>query len=394
MLAALNERMLETAGALADSVVLNYVPVRRIGSVLEVVRRGAERAGRREPEVVLSVACDVSDDTAAARRRWAREFAFYLTAPPYRKALTWHGYTTEVSTAERAWSTGGLSALRDSVADRFIDELAIIGPPDRCRDRLLELQAAGVSAGLAVPAGADPLRRQTGGGCDGCLVRIDRRTVLGVGVGLVGIAGARACASRVGSPAIKFWPRNRGGCVNQTSAMTSPQCVSAGYRMPWRRPPFRLSPPGTVVGRSAVFGDRVFLNADEGVAFANGDNAQYPVLSTDGGRVWRIDGPALHVDAADGAEGVGSTGIAARRTFFAYGSSVVDVTTDRGRTWWETYLGEDVAAVLPSYRSELVAYVEQSLSNQHLNPAVTWQYVSRDRGRHWRYSTDFAGIPG
>jgi hypothetical protein len=79
---------------------------------------------------------------------------------------------------------------------------------------------------------------------------------------------------------------------------------------------------------------------------------------------------------------------------FAYGSSVVDVTTDRGRTWWETYLGQDVVAVLPSYRNKLVAYVEPSLSNEHLNPAVTWQYVSRDGGRHWRYSTQFAAIPG
>lgn len=29
-----------------------------------------------------------------------------------------------------------------------------------------------------------------------------------------------------------------------------------------------------------------------------------------------------------------------------------------------------------------------------LTPAVTWQYVSRDGGRQWRYSAEFAGIPG
>ena len=145
---------------------------------------------------------------------------------------------------------------------------------------------------------------------------------------------------------------------------------------------------------SALFAHRVFLNAEEGVSLANGDNAQYPALSTDGGRVWRIAGPPLHIDAADGAEGVGSVGISTPRTFFAYGSSVVDVTTDRGRTWWQTYLGDEVVAVVPGYRNELLAYVEQSVSNQHVNPAVTWQYVSRDGGRHWQYSTDFAGIPG
>jgi hypothetical protein len=211
----------------------------------------------------------------------------------------------------------------------------------------------------------------------------------GIAVGVLALANPGSAHTRVGAHRA-----SEGGCVNNSSVITSPQCVLTGGRMGRRRSAFKLSPPGTVVRPSAVFGDRVFLNADEGVALANGDNAQYPVLSTNGGRVWRIDGPQLHIDAADGPEAVSYVGIAGPRTFFAYGSSVVDVTTDRGRTWWETYLGEQVVAVVPSYHNELVAYVEQSLSNQHLNPAVTWQYVSPDGGRHWHYSTDFAVIPG
>ena len=207
---------------------------------------------------------------------------------------------------------------------------------------------------------------------------------IGIGVLVVAQRGSARTESSARLP----------GCVTNASATTSPHCTHAGGRMPRRRPPFRLSSPGTVVHSSAVFGDRVFLNANDGVALAHGDNAEYPALSTDGGRVWRIDGPPLHVDAADGAEGVGSVGITGPRTFFAYGSSVVDVTTDRGHIWWETYLGEDVVAVVPSTGNELVAYVEQSVSNQHFNPAVTWQYVSRDGGRRWRYSTEFARIPG
>lgn len=230
----------------------------------------------------------------------------------------------------------------------------------------------------------------------GVWVGIKRSRIVAVAVGLTCIALGVVVLAHPGSARTRASSRqaSHGGCVSNASVTTSPQCVWAGHRMPRRRPPFTLSAPGTIVRSSAMFGERVFLNADEGVALANGDNAQYPTLSTDGGRVWRIDGPPLHVDAADGAEGVGSVGIAGPRTFFAYGSSVVDVTTDRGRTWWETYLGEDVAAVVPSYRNELVAYVEQSVSDQHLNPAVTWQYVSRDGGHHWRYSTEFAGIPG
>lgn len=146
---------------------------------------------------------------------------------------------------------------------------------------------------------------------------------------------------------------------------------------------------------SALFGNRVFANARVGFSLANGPSAQYPAVSVDGGRRWRIDGPQFHVDAADGPEAVGFVGVSGPRTFFAYGSSAVDVTTDGGRKWWETLLGEEVMAVVSNnFRSELVAYVEQSVSNQRLSPAVTWQYVSRDGGRHWRYSTSFGGLPG
>jgi hypothetical protein len=180
------------------------------------------------------------------------------------------------------------------------------------------------------------------------------------------------------------------GCVTDPSA-PAPQCLIRAHRLPRSRPPFKLSQPGRAVRGAAVFGDRVFLDATEGVALANGDNAEYPVLSTDGGRVWRIDGPPVHVDAADGAEGVGSVGIAGPRMFFAYGSSVVDVTTTRGATWWQACLGDEVVAVVVHSDEDLVAYVARSVDNTRLNPAVTLQYVSRDGGRRWRYSTQFAG---
>ncbi|MGH2910087.1 MAG: hypothetical protein ACRDK8_12400, partial [Solirubrobacteraceae bacterium] len=91
-------------------------------------------------------------------------------------------------------------------------------------------------------------------------------------------------------------------------------------------------------------------------------------------------------------EAVQYVGVDGPRTYFAYGSSAVDVTTDAGRTWWETFLGELVVAVGPGLRPhELVAYVQQSRSNDPIDPAVTWQYISRDGGRHWSYGTTLDG---
>lgn len=150
-------------------------------------------------------------------------------------------------------------------------------------------------------------------------------------------------------------------------------------------------PPGTAVSSADLFPDRVFANSRVGFALANVESAQYPARSVNGGRSWHIDGLQVHVDAADGPEGVGYVGVAGPRTFFASGSSAVDVTTDGGRVWWETFLGELVVAVVPGPGKGLVAHVQQQLDPTGITPAATWQYVSRDGGRQWIYSSALGG---
>ncbi len=150
------------------------------------------------------------------------------------------------------------------------------------------------------------------------------------------------------------------------------------------------APPGfgTVIPARDLFGTRVFTDGQVGFALANDGQAQFPARTTDGGKRWTIDGPQLHVDAADGPEGVGYVGIVSRTVEFAYGASAVDVSTNAGRTWWEAFLGENVTAVVPIGHG-LLALVQQSDSAAHPNRVTTWQYVSTDGGRHWRHSTTF-----
>jgi hypothetical protein len=149
---------------------------------------------------------------------------------------------------------------------------------------------------------------------------------------------------------------------------------------------------GTRVSASVLFPNRVFVNGRVGFALANEDSAQYPALTTDGGRRWRIAGPQFHIDAADAPEGVGYVGAATPRTFYAYGSSVADVSTDAGHTWWEAYLGELVMAVVTPAPHDLVAYVEQQVGSTSTRRTLIWQYVSRDGGRRWSYSTTLGGL--
>ncbi len=102
--------------------------------------------------------------------------------------------------------------------------------------------------------------------------------------------------------------------------------------------------------------------------------------------------PSVHVDGADDPEGVGYVGATAPHTFFAYGSSAIDVTTDGGSTWWEALPGELVTAFAAPSPDLLVVYVQKSVSNDRVNPAVTWEYVSRNGSRRWSYSTGLGGM--
>jgi|SRR5579884_2077332 len=201
------------------------------------------------------------------------------------------------------------------------------------------------------------------------------------------LIGAAALLAAVGGALVGELAAPSSGARAETSKPAPPRHLTARRLRP--RP--GAAARGKVLANGDLFPDRVFANAHVGFALANYGSAQYPARTTDGGRVWRIDGPQVHIDAADGAEGVGYVGVAGPRTFFAYGSSAVDVTTDGGRTWRETFLGELVTAVVAGTPNDLVAYVQQSVSNNRPNPAVTWQYVSRDGGRHWRYNRDLGG---
>jgi len=147
--------------------------------------------------------------------------------------------------------------------------------------------------------------------------------------------------------------------------------------------------PGTTVP-SADLGQRVFPTAADGFALASLDQAEYPAATTDGGKTWTTDGPALHLDAAQAPLSVTEVGAAGRKTFFAYGTGqVVDITSDAGKHWWRaTFLGL-VVAVARTLSGHLAVF--EQVSSGASPSAVTLQYVSTDGGRHWRYSTRLGG---
>ncbi len=175
-----------------------------------------------------------------------------------------------------------------------------------------------------------------------------------------------------------------------TSAASTPTPPTTVTAHKITRQPGTLE-PGSIVS-SASLGVRTFVDGKgDGFALASTQQAQYPAATTDGGKTWKTDGPALHVNAAQAPLAIESLSAANTKTVFAYGGGQsVDVTGDGGKTWWRAFLGDDVPAVIPGSGHRLVAFA-QALSGPSGVTSVTWEYVSTDGGRHWHYSTAIGG---
>jgi hypothetical protein len=152
--------------------------------------------------------------------------------------------------------------------------------------------------------------------------------------------------------------------------------------------------PGTVV-RAAALGLRIFPNARRGFALADVDDGQYPATTIDGGTTWRVDGPPLHVNAAQAPLVVLQVGAANQHTFFAWGGpgggQAVYVTSDAGKHWYRAILGDIVMAVVADSSGRLVAFA-QAVTTSDESTAATLVYVSKDGGQSWHYSTRLGAI--
>jgi len=153
--------------------------------------------------------------------------------------------------------------------------------------------------------------------------------------------------------------------------------------------PSQTLAPGTTVSASKIFGNRVFTGAQRGFALVNTGEAQYPATTVNGGKTWKTDGPALHLNAAQAPLSVVYIGAGGTKKIFAWGGGqVIDATPDGGAHWYRaTFTGLPVA-VLKNPKGHLVAFVDGQTSGAS---SVATQYVSKDGGKTWRLDNTIGG---
>ena len=134
MISALNPRMLELAGELADGIVLwMCTPAYVRDHVVPAVTRGRDKAGRSMQgfEIVAVVPACLTTDRAGAHDVFRKTVARYANLPYYRKMM----------------DASGLKADLDAevIDARVLDELAGIGDEKEVRDAVRRYREAGVT---------------------------------------------------------------------------------------------------------------------------------------------------------------------------------------------------------------------------------------------------------
>ena len=156
-IAALNPRMLQLAGELADGVLLNWIPEGQVAWALEHLRAGANRAGHTLAD--LDVAClvrtCVTDDLAAARQWLRRELTGYAIVEAYQRYFQHLGFGSETQAINAQWQAGNRAGAVAAVSDTMTERLAVFGSAAQCRARLAGFVEAGVNLPIVFPFSPD-----------------------------------------------------------------------------------------------------------------------------------------------------------------------------------------------------------------------------------------------
>lgn len=157
-LAALRPKMIEMAAEVGDGVIINLWPRAALPRILDHVRAGAARAGRdwRGAEIVNRAMVLVTDDKAAARDLFRAAFAPYYANPVYNHFLDWAGHPGAAAEIAAGWAARDRRRTAGALDDALVDQIAVIGSADECRERIAADAAAGIHTQIIAPLAGAP----------------------------------------------------------------------------------------------------------------------------------------------------------------------------------------------------------------------------------------------
>jgi probable F420-dependent oxidoreductase len=152
VLGALNPRMLQLAGELADGVLLNYLPASAVPWCVEQVRAGEAGAGRPPGSCTVYAyvhvgVCERPEGIDAARR----DLFSYIVVDAYADAFRRAGFADEVDAVRAAHGRRDRDGALAAVSDRMVDAIDIMGDADHVAASVRAYLDAGVDEAVIMP---------------------------------------------------------------------------------------------------------------------------------------------------------------------------------------------------------------------------------------------------
>jgi alkanesulfonate monooxygenase SsuD/methylene tetrahydromethanopterin reductase-like flavin-dependent oxidoreductase (luciferase family) len=136
--AAITSRMVEQAAELADGIMPIFWSPERVQLSKAWIKRGRSKAphlGRCD--FTLGIPTFVGEDIESLRQTARQNLVLYTYFPFFQHLFRASGFTVEAERMEQG-------AGADSLSDELLDSICLIGPLNRCMQRLAEYREAGV----------------------------------------------------------------------------------------------------------------------------------------------------------------------------------------------------------------------------------------------------------
>ena len=159
-LAAVNPKMLQLAGEIADGIQLAWIPAREVPHSIAEIAKGAERAGRRLADINIGcyIHTMVTDDRERTFKQLRRVLVGYCQANTYIQGFRRFGYSDIIDEVHGYWKAGDRAQAEVAISEKMVEELYIFGTAEECHAQLETFTQAGVN--LPVVA-APPTSRLT-----------------------------------------------------------------------------------------------------------------------------------------------------------------------------------------------------------------------------------------
>jgi F420-dependent oxidoreductase-like protein len=160
-IASITPKSMVQTGEVADGWIPIYWPKDKIREGVETVMEGAKKAGKtREqitvaPSLVVQITEAGSDEQIRMQARGPIAFYVGRMGTYYYEMLERHGFEAEVAKIKEGWAARDPRAAAAGVSNRMLDQTAVVGPLERCKEELDERRALGVDLPLIGMPGRD-----------------------------------------------------------------------------------------------------------------------------------------------------------------------------------------------------------------------------------------------